>query len=337
MNFKSFIKKKMPVSFIVKRQRWKTLCLLKHEGKREFRRFSRAYAAPACSDQVQMESLLTFFVHQIEKGFSFDTYQYGRGRGALRNIADLSARLIEADAQWRDKSIYKDMVLALGEYCRRHVAANQDIAFVPELFEETTKLDIVAASKKEYPSIQLSLSSKVDNATVPFKELVERRHAVRAYSKKPVARVELEKAIEMSLRTPSVCNRQPARVRIFTDQQLISKALKVQGGFGGYDTPPALLLVTADLRAFMGANEHNEGYVDGGLFGMSLLYSLETCGLAACPLNTMFSEEADEQTRSMLAVPDNEVFIMYIAVGHFRETSKICRSQRFGIDRVLMN
>ena len=39
MNFKSFIKKKMPVSFIVKRQRWKTLCLLKHEGKREFRRF----------------------------------------------------------------------------------------------------------------------------------------------------------------------------------------------------------------------------------------------------------------------------------------------------------
>ena len=70
---------------------------------------------------------------------------------------------------------------------------------------------------------------------------------------------------------------------------------------------------------------------------MSLLYSLETCGIAACPLNTMFSEEADEQTRSMLAVPDNEVFIMYIAVGHFRETSKICRSQRFGIDRVLMN
>ena len=110
----------MPVYFIVKRQRWKTLCLLKHEGKREFRRFSRAYAAPACSDQVQMESLLTFFVHQIEKGFSFDTYQYGRGRGALRNIADLSARLIESDARWRDKSIYKDMVLALGEYCRRH-------------------------------------------------------------------------------------------------------------------------------------------------------------------------------------------------------------------------
>ena len=152
-----------------------------------------------------------------------------------------------------------------------------------------------------------------------------------------MTRTELEKAIVMSLRTPSVCNRQPARVRIFTDRQLINQALKIQGGFGGYDTPPALLLVTADLRVFMGPNEHNEGYVDGGLFAMSLLYSLEACGLAACPLNTMFIEETDEKTRALLDIPDNEVFIMYIAVGHFRESSKICRSQRFGINHVLVN
>jgi len=39
----------------------------------------------------------------------------------------------------------------------------------------------------------------------------------------------------------------------------------------------------------------------------------------------------------LLDVPDNEVFIMYIAVGHFRETSRICRSQRFELDRVLLN
>ena len=93
MSVKSAIKKILPVSLIEKRQRWKTNRALQHEGKREFRNFAQSYAAPECSDQVQMESLLIFFVHQIEKGFSFDTYQYGRGRGALRNAADLSARL----------------------------------------------------------------------------------------------------------------------------------------------------------------------------------------------------------------------------------------------------
>ena len=70
---------------------------------------------------------------------------------------------------------------------------------------------------------------------------------------------------------------------------------------------------------------------------MSLLYSLETCGLAACPLNTMFNDLVATETRRLLHVPDNEVFVMYIAVGHFRETSRICRSQRFGLDRILMN
>ena len=87
----------------------------------------------------------------------------------------------------------------------------------------------------------------------------------------------------------------------------------------------------------MGVNERNEGYVDGGLFSMSLLYALEARGLAACPLNTMFSEQVDRKTRDLLDIPDNEVFVMYIAVGHFKETSKICRSQRFGLDRIRMN
>lgn len=337
MSIKAIVKKILPVSLMERRQRWKVYRLLKQNGNNEFKRFARCYAAFDCFDQIQMESLLIFFVHQIEKGFSFDTYQYCRSKGALRNIANLSKRLSKVDFHWQDNPVRADMVLALGEYRRRHVLAGKDIGFMTSLFDENTLTDIEKASEQEYPCIELNQHSKKDNASISFEQLTERRHAIRSYDKSPVTRKELEKAITMSLRTPSVCNRQPARVRIFTDQKLISEVLKVQGGFGGYDMPPALLLVTADLRAFMGANEHNEGYVDGGLFAMSLLYSLEACYLAACPLNTMFDEEADKKTRRMLGIPDNEVFIMYIAVGHFRETSKICLSQRFGLDRILMN
>ena len=127
------------------------------------------------------------------------------------------------------------MILALGEYRRRHVLADQDVTFMTELFDDDTNADIVSASKNEYPSIELSLASKADNAVVPFAELTERRHAVRSYSDEPVTRTDLEKAVTMSLHTPSVCNRQPARIRIFTDRKLIGEALKVQGGFGGYN------------------------------------------------------------------------------------------------------
>ena len=74
---------------------------------------------------------------------------------------------------------------------------------------------------------------------------------------------------------------------------------------------PALLMITSDLRAFMTSYERNEGYTDGGLFGMSLLLSLESLGIGACPLNTMFTATAEKKTRKLLHLPDNEVPVMY--------------------------
>ncbi len=127
------------------------------------------------------------------------------------------------------------------------------------------------------------------------------------------------------MRTPSVCNRQPTRVHVILNKELIAKALKIQGGFNGYPVPPALLLLTADNRVFMAPQEHNEGYTDGGLFGMNLLLALEEQGIAACPLNTMFRRGPEKATRRLLSIPSNEVLVMYIAVGHFpRNALHVC-------------
>lgn len=78
----------------------------------------------------------------------------------------------------------------------------------------------------------------------------------------------------------------------------------------------------------MNNNERNEPFVDGGLFSMSLLYALEAYGLAACPLNAMFSLSQDRQTRALLNIPDYELPVMYIAVGNFPESVPVCRSTR---------
>lgn len=237
MSLKTTIKQLLPNSWILKSQRMKAAIQLRKDVHTDRRRFAKAYAAPACVSQTQMESLLIFFVHQIEKGFSFDEYQFGRGRGALHNIADLSARLKMVDANWRNNQVYKDAVLALGEYLRRHLAAERDVTLMAGLFDAEMLDDVKRAAKRDYPCIELSTIAKANNADVPFRELVERRHAVRSYSEQSVACEELEEAITMSLRTPSVCNRQLVRVRIFTDAKQVSDALKIQGGFGG-DIPP---------------------------------------------------------------------------------------------------
>lgn len=337
MDIKKTIKTALPDGMVA-RMRWLwQRAKLRRMSARENRRFLRNYASPLNTGTAQTEAHLTFYVHQIEKGFTYDTYSYGRGKDALRGIARMMRILHREDPGFWNNPVIHEAILALGEYRRRHAEAGKDTSFLDSLFPDAVNKRIAAASEHDYPSIEITLAGKQDNATATYKQITERRHAVRSYSDEPVAREELEAAVEDSLRTPSVCNRQPTRIRIIQDKDAIAKAFRIQGGFGGYATPPALLVVTGDLRVFMGPNEHNEAYTDGGLFAMSLLYSLEAHNLAACPLNTMFTPQQEKQTRGLLHIPDNEVFVMYIAVGHFKPVNRICRSKRLPLGRVLLD
>lgn len=181
----------------------------------------------------------------------------------------------------------------------------------------------------------MDTGSKKDNLKRGFVELAEGRHSVREYASTPVEHDLLDKVYQVAMKTPSVCNRQASRIYQITDPTVIETALGIQGGFRGYAVPPVLLLITSDIRAFMNENERNEPFVDGGLFAMSLLYALEAYGLAACPLNAMFSHTQDIRTRKLLGVPDCEFPVMYIAVGNFPESVPVCRSTRRTAESVI--
>ncbi|WP_243386611.1 nitroreductase family protein [Bifidobacterium primatium] len=204
-----------------------------------------------------------------------------------------------------------------------------------DLFDAATWNAIAATENTTGGAMVIRSSDKRHNDSLTFTQLMEKRHSVREFADESVSASEITKAVDIAMRTPSVCNRQPTRVHIITNPQLIRHAMPLQGGFRGYPMPPALVLITADNQAFMNQDERNEGYTDGGLFGMSLLLALEEQGLAACPLNTMLPMKRDEATRKLLGVPDSEFLVMYIAVGHFRDEVMTCKSQRFAADSIV--
>ena len=286
-------------------------------------------------DQVRIETRLTFDTHRLEKGLSHTHFRFGFGKAVLAELAKRLELLKRTDSQYTENPKYIQALAAIGEYRRRHESAGYDLSAVQSLFptdvwESSLKVDSACAG-----SIIIRRESKKNNITLPFEQLAERRHAVREYDGTPVAQDLLNHAYRIAMTTPSVCNRQATRIHQIDDPQLVADALRIQGGFNGYDMPPVLLLVTSDIRAFMNGNERNEPFTDGGLFAMNLLLALEACGLAACPLNVMFSFLQGEQTRSLLNLPDNEFLIMYIAVGNFLEQVPVCRSTRLNPQDIL--
>lgn len=337
MGLKNLIKQALPESFLIWTRRKRSYLTLKRNYIAQAKRFSRWEAYNGVQEIGGVEARMIFYTHQLEKGFTFDHYGYGRGQVALRHLSKLFAVLKRIDPQWHDNDVYREAVSALAEYRARHIDAGKDVAFLKNMMPPDVWQEIVAAPRG-HGFLTVAASDKIHIKEAGFAKLAEQRHSVRSFRKdSPVSHAEIEEAVRIALRTPSVCNRQPARIRLYVEPELVSRILKVQGGFGGYSCPPGLLLITADLRAFMSENERNEAYVDGGLFGMSVLYALEYESIAACPLNAMSTREVEEETRRLLGIPDYEVLVMYIAVGHFPEESVTCASRRFDIDKVFKN
>lgn len=289
-------------------------------------RHSSARELDAVKTYEQLTARLIYSTHAVEKGLSNSNFELGRGQDNIR----LLVHLIEVYKRrnYDESSIaYVAAISSLREFYSMHenTSHSSDLKLIYADFLD----EILTCESKAGGVDVVKFSGKKDTRSINFRELVQERSSIRSYSDRPVDLVDIEDALSIAMKTPTVCNRQSIKVRVVRKPEIISQILEVQGGAIGYDTPPALLLITANDAAYLGANERNQGFIDGGLFAMSVLYALEYKSLAACALNAALTEEAEKRIRGMMNIPSGEKLITFISVGHFQELSRVCKSFRY--------
>ena len=160
-----------------------------------------------------------------------------------------------------------------------------------------------------------------------FARFVRSRHSVRNFAPDVPDRAVLEEAIALAATSPSVCNRQGSRVRIFERGPRADAVLAHQNGNKGFGhTASHVLVVTQDIEAFVAPGERNQAFVDGGMFAMSLMYALHAAGLGACALNWSRTAMDDKRLRAELALPAGEVVVTLMVVGRPAEEALVARS-----------
>ncbi|OYW86573.1 hypothetical protein B7Z17_00015 [Candidatus Saccharibacteria bacterium 32-49-10] len=284
------------------------------------------------ASQTQIGATLTYFAHSLEKGLSSDNFETGRGFTAVQALID-RLNIYKAKGYDTDNLAYVNALSVLHVFHDRH--KNTETLQELEMILGGFKEEISQTTNGIGGSSVVSKKSKKDNSKKNFKELAEERFSIRSYSDKSVAKEDILDAIAMAAKTPTVCNRQGVRVYVSYNKDVIRAALKIQGGLDHYDAPPVLLLVTSDDSVYTSPNERNQGFIDGGLYAMSVLYALEYKGLAACPLNAMFGQKQDAAIRKTLTLPEGEKLITFISVGHFKDENNICKSFRFPVDEIV--
>ncbi|MFI3685942.1 nitroreductase family protein [Vagococcus fluvialis] len=283
-------------------------------------------------NERQLKYRLIYAVHGIEKGLSHENLRLGFGKEQLVYIKTLLDEYVRMGIT-KNCSVYLDTISVLSEYVNVHKEKDYDLSYFNEVYFEF--LDEIININSLRTGVLKKIETK-DNNKKNFAELSKERFSVRDFSKKEVTNDVIRNVVDIALKTPSACNRQMWTVKAIKDENKIERVLSFQRGFSGYDTPPILFLVTVSLESFQFPRERNQAFVDGGLFSMSLLYSLEYHNLAACALNSELTLEDEKEIREILDIPKSEVMIMFIASGYFKKEYFVCKSPRLDADEVLM-
>jgi nitroreductase len=283
---------------------------------------------------AQMRSFLRMRYHTFEKGLSLPEPRPGFGQVELEALLRVLARY-EREAGYDD--LVATVVNVLTAYQSYNALHGVTLAHLDEALEGYRNKYPQIGDVSEGGTIPLT-KAEIERVTdFDFEAFAFARHSVRNYTSEPVALELIERAVRVAQRAPSVCNRQAGRAHVYTDKARVEEILSYQIGHRGFGhTVPCVMILTADLQSYYKPGERFQGWVDGGLFTMSLIFGLHAQGLGSCCLNWNVTRTDDVPMRAAAGIPDNEVVITMLAVGHLPDEIQVASSPRRPLDEVLI-
>lgn len=281
-------------------------------------------------EKDQLEYYLVKHCHIVEKGLALPSPRKGFGQP---KIIDLIVRTKEYEGTYGKDQIGLMVRDTLREYLKYHI---NDMDLLPNEFVQLIKKfleDKPPLSKGGLEVLRKTEMPICGQAT--FEKFLKCRHSVRNFSGISIPDETILSAIAVSQNTPSVCNRQGWLVHYYRDKQVIKHLLSYQNGNAGFtESIDKLLIVTGSIKAFT-RYEHNQLFIDGGLYSMNLMLSLHAAGLGSCPLNTCMPWLKEAKLKKSAGIPDHERLIMMIAVGNLLDEFSVAQSEKYPIDKVV--
>lgn len=172
-----------------------------------------------------------------------------------------------------------------------------------------------------------------DNQT--YDSIIKTRATRRLYSERPLSNSDIEACVELSLRTPSACNRQMCKIYSFSNQSNKEKLSSVLTGVTGLDKESThYFVITYDIPALGGVGERNQGYFNSGLVAMNFVNALHSRGIGSCFLQFDATVKLENQLKMELGIGHDERIAVAIGAGYYSGSSIIPLSQRKGINEV---
>lgn len=278
-------------------------------------------------------AIIRILTHYIEGGMSFPDVRLGYGQEKIASILD-KVDLYLRDYE-RDETV--DWALAtITDYLTFHRAQNHDVTGIADRLASLREQHQVSLQQAQGGS-EVVTRQQIDAATdFDFSRFLLSRHSVRQYAEGAVDDETIEKIVTNAQECPNVCNRQTVKVYAFNDKPVVQELLQYQAGNAGFrQEVGTLFIITANIAHMNLIGERYQGWIDGGIFAMTLALSIHAEGLGACFLNWSVEKEQDLALRQRVGIPDNEIVITMMSAGHLKDEFRVPVSARKPLSSVL--
>lgn len=291
----------------------------------DFNRFSKnAIGMNITNSYTNMQGLLVLYYHSIEKGLSHQKIKFGFGKNIINEFIDILL-LYEKSNYSKEDFNYKVSISVLNKYIQFHLDNGFDIYNKYEklrLIKFNGNLDLGGTKiieKDHFKNIDM----------LGFEEFSKKRVSIRDYSSETIDLTKINDALSIAMSTPSVCNRQMWQVYVITAKDKIEDILILHGGMRGHaENIGALIILTIKIGLLSHPEERNQGFIDGGLYLMNIIYALTNVGYATCILNAALKLSIEQKIRKIIGIEEDRILISFISIGNLNSTNLLTKSER---------
>ena len=165
-----------------------------------------------------------------------------------------------------------------------------------------------------------------------IRRLFDTRHSCREFSDRHVSDPDIETAVQMALRCPSACNRQPFRVYAIDPAKLAKELGRGRLQYKGDRT----LIITGDVRAFTNG-ELLDWIVSPSIFVGYLTLSLHSLGIGSCVVRKDLVRHStyNDAIRVITDMDESECVILEMFIGYYKDEYVAAVSNRKAINDIV--
>ncbi len=287
------------------------------------RRFWAASFTGGVRNQENLRARIAIGLHFLEYGLSLRDSAPGHALDKARQLAqDIETYIASFGADATTAIALR----TLDSYLAQNAGAGLELDDMHDVLTRhgDTMRDDLSGGSEEVDRAEIRARGMMD-----FVSFAESRHSIRTYAPDPVPHESIQRAVRAAQQSPSPCNRQTCRARVWTDPAARTRVLALQSGNRGFgDRLGGVAVITSNLAHWEHANERYQGWVDGGMFAMSFAYGLHAEGLGAVMLNWSERRQRDQALRRLIRLPESELVITMIGFGCLPGALRVPVSQR---------